>query len=237
MSNVISLMLAIMLLFSACATTGSSTASSGNPDAAREAQQAAMAALARMDGGGPLPSASQSRPPAQSGSAAPINTSQIRPIWVDNPDTVYNRQFYVSAVGLGADRTRAERDSLAKLTGIFGQTIQSDLQILTNYSEAVSGRGIQVTENTEIQEAIAISAEMDSLVGAEIADVWFDNRDTYYAVAVMERERTSILYADLIRSNERIISDLTNMTPAERNSLDGYSRFLLAATIADANRV
>jgi hypothetical protein len=78
---------------------------------------------------------------------------------------------------------------------------------------------------------------MDTLVGAEIADVWHDNKSTYYAAAVMEKEKTSVLYADLIRSNERIIGDLVTMTGAVKNTLDGYSRYLLAGTIADANRV
>jgi hypothetical protein len=78
---------------------------------------------------------------------------------------------------------------------------------------------------------------MDCLVGAKIDDVWYDSKSLYYAAAVMEKEKTSVLYADLIRSNERIISDLTNMTDQVKNSFDGYSRFLLAATIADTNRV
>jgi hypothetical protein len=53
----------------------------------------------------------------------------------------------------------------------------------------------------------------------------------------MERAKTAVLYADLIRSNERVISDLTTMTQAEKNTLNGYSRYQLAATIADANRL
>jgi hypothetical protein len=53
----------------------------------------------------------------------------------------------------------------------------------------------------------------------------------------MEREKTAVLYADLIRSNQRIITDLTTMTAVEKNTLNGYSRYQLAAAIADTNRV
>jgi hypothetical protein len=53
----------------------------------------------------------------------------------------------------------------------------------------------------------------------------------------MEKSKTALLYADLIRSNERIIGDLVSMKEDEKNTLAGYSRCLLAATIADANRV
>jgi hypothetical protein len=53
----------------------------------------------------------------------------------------------------------------------------------------------------------------------------------------MEREKTARLYADLIRSNSKIITDLTAMSEAEKNTLNGYSRYRLAAAIADASRL
>jgi hypothetical protein len=53
----------------------------------------------------------------------------------------------------------------------------------------------------------------------------------------MEREKTAQLYADLIRTNSRIITDLTTMSGEEKNSLNGYSRYQLAAAIADASRL
>ena len=97
---------------------------------------------------------------------------------------------------------------------------------------------IQVSEDTDVQNAITISAQMDTLVGAEISDTWHDTgNNMYYAVAVMENERTSTLYADLIRSNERIINELVNMTDQVKNSLDGFARYRLAAAIADTNRL
>jgi hypothetical protein len=53
----------------------------------------------------------------------------------------------------------------------------------------------------------------------------------------MEKGKTAQLYADLIRTNSKIITDLTSMSGAEKNTLNGYSRYQLAAAIADANRV
>jgi hypothetical protein len=156
---------------------------------------------------------------------------------VDNPDAVYSKQRYVAAVGFGSDRRQAERSALANLTGVFGQAIQSDMKTVSTYSEAVKNGAIQMSENTTVQNAISTSAEMDSLVGAEVVEFWFDSKSTYYAAAVMEKSKTAILYADLIRSNEKVIANLTNMTVAEKNTLNGYSRYLLSATIADADRV
>ena len=244
MSKLISLFIAAFVLFSACAGSGASTKQDKAREAqASEAEDAARAALGSMDGGGSSVQGASSQGASAKGASAQSSLAQsstgprAKPAWVDSPDSVYSKVRYVSAVGYGSDRNQAERDALAKLTGVFGQSVQAELKTIASYSEAVKSGAIQVTENSSVQNAITTSAEMDSLVWAEIADVWYDNRSVHYAVTVMEREKTSALYADLIRSNERIIGDLTNMTAPAKNSLDGYSRYLLAGTIADANRV
>jgi hypothetical protein len=171
------------------------------------------------------------------GSAAVNKGNRNKPVWVDSPDSVYSRQRYVAAVGFGNNRQDAERNALANITGVFGQSIQAELKVVSNYSEAVKNGVIQVSENNSMENAITTSAEMDTLIGAEIADVWFDGINTYYAAAVMEKQRTAILYTDLIRSNERIIEGLTALDADRKNTLAGYSRYLLAADIADADRV
>jgi hypothetical protein len=150
---------------------------------------------------------------------------------------VYNEAEYIAASGHGSDRNLAEKNALAALTAVFGQSIQSDIKIMESYSEAVKNGVVTVSGGTSLQEAINTSTEMDSLVGAEIKDVWYDGRSVYYAAAVMERAKTATLYIDMINSNQRIIQDLVTIPGAGKNTLDAYSRYQLAATIADANRV
>jgi hypothetical protein len=243
--------LCLLMFFAGCASSGAETQS-----AADEAAVAAAAALGALDNGGvyagSAPSAdaglqslagaaaAQAENPGGSLQAAPEPSAagnRDKPAWVDAPDSVYNKALYVSAVGFGGDRRQAERNALANLTGVFGQSIQAEMKTVSSYSEAVRSGAIQAAEDNSVQNAITTSAAMDSLVGAEIADVWFDSRSTYYAAAVMEKAKTAALYADLIHSNERIIANLLDMTTAEKNTLNGYSRCLLAATVADANKV
>jgi hypothetical protein len=242
MSKIISTGLAFLLtvVFFGCAS--GNEASRGNA-ASAEAAEAAGAALAAMDaaiGGEPLSRPAAVEPSGSSGAAArpAAQGNRGRPAWVDSPELVYSKQRYVAAVGLGPERILAEKNALANLTAVFGQSIQAELQSVASYSEAVKSGAIQVSESLSVQEAITTSAEMDSLLGAEIADVWHDSGNSvYYAVAVMEREKTARLYADLIRSNSKIITDLTTMNEAEKNTLNGYSRYQLAAAIADASRL
>ena len=257
MPKVIYLIAAIVILSSSCAGSASKR------DSSQEAEDAARSALASMDGGGKDPDSSSSQGgntaatasggkaatqgnstqgnSAQNNSAQGNSASAVpvraKPAWVDTPDAVYDKQRYVSVVGYGSDRNQAERDALAKLVGIFGQSVQAEQKTLSSYSEAVRSGTIQLSGNSSVQNAVTISAEMDTLVGAEIADVWYDGKYLYYAAAVMEKDKTSTLYADLIRSNELVIADLVNLDPAEKNTMDAYSRYLLAATIADVNRI
>jgi hypothetical protein len=239
------------LVFSGCAG-GAGVQKTAPED---EAAAAATAALTDLDaalgggeagtvqagGRGPVPSsapqaASPAAPPAVSNQGPPV--SRPEPLWVSAPDTVYDRALYAAAVGYGSERGIAEKNAFAALTALFGQTIQGEQIAATKYSEAVLNGAVDSwSENTEITNAIKTSAELESLIGAEIKDYWYDGKTTHYAAAVMERAKTAVLYRDMIRTNEKIITDLITMPDRTKNSLDGYSRYVFAGTIADANRV
>jgi hypothetical protein len=89
-----------------------------------------------------------------------------------------------------------------------------------------------------VSEAVKTSSEMDSLIGAEIADVWRDEKDKlWYAAAVLEKQKAAALYSELLRGNQRMISEITNIPDAEKNTLEAFSRYQLAATVADANHL
>lgn len=221
----------------------------GSPMAASpddEAAVAAATALAVMDGaqGGGGPSAAVSPVNATNSSAATLSdpsttpsvSSSVQPGWTRNPYTAYDRNIYFAATGHGKNRREAERAAFAALTASFGQSIQADFNIMSTYTEAVSRGVVQVSQNAAVQEAIKTSVALDALIGAEIGDVWDGGKNIVYAAAIMNKAKTAILYADMIRSNQQTITNLITMSNAEKNSLDGYSRYQLAAVIADATR-
>jgi hypothetical protein len=213
---------------------------------AAKARESAAAALDAMNKGGPSAVSGAGRQPAgaagASGSSPSPSTNRSgssggpEPSWVASPDSVFDRQKYVAAVGYGSERITAEKNAFANLTALFGQSVQGELAVITRYSEAVTSGVVSSSENTDVSNAIKTSVELESLVGAEIRDYWYDGKSTHYAAAVMERAKTAVLYTDMIRSNENIIKGLITMTSAEKNTFNGYSRYRLAGTIADANR-
>jgi hypothetical protein len=157
-----------------------------------------------------------------------------RPDWISDPYKVYNKTAHIAAVGYGPARDTAEKNALAALTAIFGQSVSSETKSSYTYTQALEASGTAWGENSEIAQAVKTSVEMDSLIGAEIRDVW-NGGDTYYAVAVMERAKTSLIYSEMIQTNLKTISGLTNLSSSVKRSFEGYGQYRKAARLADAN--
>jgi hypothetical protein len=167
-----------------------------------------------------------------SSSGASTSASSV-PSWVRDPYTRFDRQTTVAAVGRGGSPEIAEASAYGNLAAFFGQSIEFDERTAERYQEAVrNGLTAAWSVNTEVDTAIARSARLDTLVGAEIADTWNDYTN-YFAVAVLNKTRAVQIYSDIVRSNQRMIENLINIPPAERNTLNGFSRYQFAATVAD----
>jgi hypothetical protein len=162
--------------------------------------------------------------------------SSGQPKWIHNPYNVYDRQANVAAVGSGNSRQEAERNAFGNLVVLFGQSIHIDETLYTSYREAVrSGVTANWSQSTSLDSTIMTSAGLDSLVGAEIGETWFDGNNTHYAVAVMNKAKATQIYSDMIRSNQGIIENLTNISSAQRGTMESFARYRFAATIADIN--
>jgi hypothetical protein len=174
--------------------------------------------------------------PAQAQTAA-ANAGRNKPAWVDSVDSVYNKAQYAAAVGHASDRAMAEQNALAALTAFFGQSIQVDQTITNTYQEAIrNGVTAGWTDSLDVQNTVRTSASIDTLIGAEIKEVWLDSRNnTYYAAAVMEKAKAVQTYTEMVLANQNIINNLVAMNQTEKNSLEGFSRYQFAATIADVN--
>jgi hypothetical protein len=143
---------------------------------------------------------------------------------------------YISAVGYGESRKEAEGSALAALVSQFGQSVQADIQILEAYREAVQGGKIEFSGDTTLNNEIKTSASIDTLVGAEIRDIWFDGK-LYYASIIMDREKTITIYTGIVTANQSIIETLTTIDEADTYTFYGLARYRLAAIIAEANQL
>jgi hypothetical protein len=177
-------------------------------------------------------SACAGTPAAGSGSRG-----KSEPQWVSDPYAVYPRAVYLAAVGYGPSRESAEKNALTALTAIFNQSISSETEVNVSYSEALQKSGSTWSENSDIAQTVKTSVQMNTLIGAEIADVWDDGTGTVYAAAVMDKFKTGSVYSELIRQNQQTIARLTSLSAEEKQSFDGYVKYQQASSLADANMV
>jgi len=144
----------------------------------------------------------------------------------------YNKQEYLTAVGHGGSMQAAEMDALRALVSIFGVSVQVDTRMAETFRGIEGGVG---SHNVDYGSEITLGAGMDNLIGAEIGDRWDSRRGNFSALAVLNKARAEQTYTDLIRANQTAITNLTNLPAGEKNSLAGFSRFQLAAVVADIN--
>jgi len=174
-----------------------------------------------------------SAPKSANGKPAAANGKE--PAWVSNPRSVYAENQFVSAVGYGADRESAEKNALGALVAVFGQTVKGETTVSSRYSEAVRSGAVAITEDSDIDRAVKTSFDLETVVGAEVKDTWFDGSKTTYAVAVMDKMKATMLYSNLLETNEETIAKLVAIPAAEKNTLDAYARYDLAAAVGDTN--
>ena len=169
--------------------------------------------------------------------SAQLNRKNTEPEWVSDPYKVYNRTVYLAAVGSAPTRNTAEKTALINLTSIFGQSIKGELKTDYSYSQAVETSRSSWSEKSDIAQAIKTSVAMDTLIGAEIKDVWKSSDSMWYAVAVIDKAKTNLIYSELIQQNLGTIAKLTALNAAEKQSFDGFINYYQAANLADANLV
>jgi hypothetical protein len=223
------IILALLLTLFACASTNGNESIDTSHNRSR---LAAEAALANMEGRQPDSQISPAHDQVQQRVA-----NLGKPAWVESPEMVFSRTKYVYAVGHGERRDVAEKHALSNLTAFFGQSVHVDQSVVNSYIETVRSGNISTwTDNVAINSSVRTMSSMDALIGAEIREIWHDtNANIFYAIAIMDRERTAKIYSDLILANQEMINNLTNIQQSERNTLVAFTRYQFAAVIADMN--
>ena len=164
--------------------------------------------------------------------APSARTPDAPPLWLGNPDLVYPSSQYVAAVGSGVDLAAAEKSALASLAGIFGQSVSGEVTVSSRYADRMANeRIIASTSDSSITEKITTAVNMDTLIGASIKETWTDGK-LVYAIAVMDKAETAVLYAKLVQANDSLIEELSQMKGLR--GFEEYSRLRSIAETAEA---
>jgi len=158
-----------------------------------------------------------------------------RPAWVDNPAMEYNTLQYLSAVGVGSNRSQAEDNARANLARIFESRISSESGYEERYQELVSGSDASFSNLTDQSARVQVLSSL-TLSNVQIGASWTDDLGQVYALAYLHRSSTAELYHAKIEDNRRKVMALLSRTLELEGSWDRFALLSSADALSRENQ-
>lgn len=159
------------------------------------------------------------------------------PEWVTSPGTVYPSDKFINYVGSSTDRNAAEVNALKGLASVFGQAIKSEANSSARMEQAKTDGIVANTSNVQsFSQEVKQVVDVDNLIGAETKAFWLDSANsTWYAIAVLDKNRAGDIYSEMIKKNSIALSTLKKNSEKELDSLEGFAAYDFAEDIAVEN--
>lgn len=170
-----------------------------------------------------------------SASKVKVNDTQ-QPEWVINPSSKYSKSLYLSSVGDGVNRDSAENKAIEEIVSIFGHKITASTETQQRMEQAQQEGIVSLYKNEAINQQIVKSEEIDNVIGVEISEYWFDEKnERWYALSLINIENFTKIYTFMISQNDGEIRRLLKLENVENPSLEAYSFISLAEDVATEN--
>ncbi len=114
-----------------------------------------------------------------------------KPDWVDGSSEKYPEESYLTGVGSGDTRQRAEDSAYAALARIFRAEIRSATQEREDFRQAEKGKQIETGRTVDLRNQTEVSTQK-VLEQVRIAERWTDSvSKVHYALAVLDRAKSA----------------------------------------------
>lgn len=138
-------------------------------------------------------------------------TSNERPLWIDNAQSLYSESDYLTAVGQASKRDRAGKNATANLAEIFYVNVRAETNTLTEATKAESALGVTMESSTSLQRSI--QTETDQVLnGVQIRESWLSPNGEYYALAVLEKRKAAMALNESIMAFDDKTAELINFS-------------------------
>lgn len=137
---------------------------------------------------------------AQKATAEPSSFKGPRPEWVDGPSMEYNREEYITGVGLADDRQTAEDRARGEIAKIFNTVVN----VTTSQTESENtATGVENHFRQSIEQNVQTAAKK-ALEGVEVVEKWQDQATRqHYALAVLERSKAAAAVRDRLQDVDK----------------------------------
>lgn len=158
------------------------------------------------------------------------------PRWITLPSDVYPAEKYMNGTGSGKNRETAELEAVKNLSSVFGQTVKSNTAASKKMEQALSEGKVSFSSAENLQQNITSQIEAENLIGIEIAEYFYNRPEKkWYAVAILEREKTAAVYQKYIEKNDAAVRKAIKESEKNPGTFYGYSEICFAAEIASEN--
>lgn len=158
------------------------------------------------------------------------------PRWITLPSDVYPAEKYMNGTGSGKNRETAELEAVRNLSSVFGQTVKSNTAASKKMERALSEGKVSFSSAENLQQNITSQIEAENLIGIEIAEYFYNKPEKkWYAVAILEREKTAAVYQKYIEKNDDAVRKAIKESEKNPGTFYGYSEICFAAEIASEN--
>ena len=140
---------------------------------------------------------------ASSASSTKINNL---PEWVTNPDGLYPKRLYLTAVSSGSSLDEARQRSIGSLSNIFSVNVKLDRRILEAYSEEKKKDEEMDWEHSVNLLNRSVLTSDNELINVRTGKTYFDEKTaTFYVLSTISKAETEMLYLEEIRKNDKSI--------------------------------
>lgn len=151
------------------------------------------------------------------------------PDWVSSPATVYPENEYIVEVGSGSSQKEADNKAIEGLAAIFNRNVLSKTDSSLAYRESAGS----VDKTKSINQHVLVSTSIKDLVGVEIKERWKSKDGTFYALAVLNRQKAIHIYSEKATLCVSAIVESLNIPDDEKGTFHEYFRYVSASSKAN----
>jgi len=125
------------------------------------------------------------------------------PEWIENPDALYPKRLYLTAVSSGSSLDEARQRSIGSLSNIFSVNVKLDRRILEAYSEKKKEDKMDWEHSVNLVNRSVLTSD-NELINVRTAKTYFDEKTaTFYVLSTISKAETEMLYLEEIQKNDR----------------------------------
>ena len=142
------------------------------------------------------------------------------PIWINEPYSSYQTGYFV-AVGNDKTKNIAELNAVSELAGIFSRDVKSNTVANSTMTQIEEDNISSLISEQNLNQQITVSIDQRNLIGIEIIETFFDdNKEQWYALAVLDKQKAEKNYSKEIESSYKNINQNYNEAKIKTNNFD-----------------